>query len=144
MRALENLKPENVFYYFEEIANIPHGSRNTKQISDYLVNFAKERNLEHYQDKIGNVIIIKEASEGYEDHEPVMLQGHMDMVAVKKPDCDIDMAKEGLRLRLLVGKGLGGADAGQTAFDLLIDVARLFLGCCGCSRHPLAHSHGYR
>ena len=49
-----------------------------------------------------------------------------------------------VNLRLLVGKGLGGADAGQAAFDLLIDVARLFLGCCGCSRHPLAHSHGYR
>ena len=84
----ENLKPENVFYFFEEICKIPHGSGNTGQISDYLVKFAADRGLEHYQDELGNVIIIKEASEGYENHEPVMLQGHMDMVAVKKPDRD--------------------------------------------------------
>ena len=46
MSVLEKLEPYKVFKYFEEIASIPHGSRNTKQISDYLVNFAKERNLE--------------------------------------------------------------------------------------------------
>ena len=67
MRVFEKLKPQDVFYYFEEICRIPHGSGNVSEISNYLVNFAKERNLEHYQDKIGNVIIIKEASEGYED-----------------------------------------------------------------------------
>ena len=98
MRALENLKPENVFYYFEEIANIPHGSRNTKQISDYLVNFAKERNLEHYQDELNNVVIIKEASEGYESAEPVIIQGHMDMVCEKENGSTIDFEKDGLEL----------------------------------------------
>ena len=95
MRVLKNLEPQDVFYYFEEISKIPHGSGNTGKISDYLVKFAGERNLEHYQDEYGNVIIIKEASQGYSDHEPVMLQGHMDMVAVKKPDASIKMKKEG-------------------------------------------------
>ena len=126
MRVFEKLKPQDVFYYFEEICRIPHGSGNVNEISNYLVNFAKERNLEHYQDKIGNVIIIKEASEGYEDHEPVMLQGHMDMVAVKKPDCDIDMAKEGLRLRTegnkvyAEGTSLGGDDGIAVAYGLAL------------------------
>ena len=72
MRVLENLQPERVFYHFEEIAKIPHGSGNTKQISDYLVAFAKEHNLEHYQDEINNVIMIKEATEGYENADAVI------------------------------------------------------------------------
>ena len=126
MRVLENLNPKDVFYYFEEICRIPHGSGNVKEISSYLVNFAKERNLEHYQDEALNVIIIKEASEGYEHHEPVMLQGHMDMVAVKKPDCDIDMAKEGLRIRAegdkvyAEGTSLGGDDGIAVAYGLAL------------------------
>ena len=126
MRVFENLQPKDVFYYFEEICSIPHGSGNVKKISDYLVNFAREKNLEHYQDEVGNVIIIKEASEGYEDHEPVMLQGHMDMVAVKKPGCDINMEKEGLRIRTegdkvyAEGTSLGGDDGIAVAYGLAL------------------------
>lgn len=59
MAVLENLKPERVFYYFEEICNIPHGSGNTKQISDYLVEFAKKKELRFIQDEMGNVVIFK-------------------------------------------------------------------------------------
>ena len=61
MGVLSNLEPKKVFHYFEEICKIPHGSYNTKQLSDYLVNFAKERGLTSYQDDANNVIIIKEA-----------------------------------------------------------------------------------
>ena len=93
---LEHLQPERVFYYFEKICQIPHGSGNTKQISDFSVDFAKEHGLEYYQDADNNVIIIKEASAGYEDAEPVILQGHMDMVCEKTADCTKDMATEGL------------------------------------------------
>lgn len=126
MRALENLKPENVFYYFEEIANIPHGSRNTKQISDYLVNFAKERNLEHYQDELNNVVIIKEASEGYENAEPVIIQGHMDMVCEKENGSTIDFEKDGLELYVDDGfvkakdTTLGGDDGIAVAYALAL------------------------
>ena len=81
--SIKNLEPNKVFV-FEEIASIPHGSRNTKAISDYLVNFAKERNLEYYQDEYNNVVIIKEASVGYENADPVIIQGHMDMVCEKE------------------------------------------------------------
>ena len=98
MTALKGLEPERVFYYFEEISRIPRGSYHEKAISDYLVDFARKRNLEVYQDDLYNVVILVPASEGYEQEEPVILQGHMDMVCEKKEDADIDMEKEGLKL----------------------------------------------
>lgn len=98
MRKLENLNPERVFFYFEEICNIPHGSYNIDRISDYLVSFAKEHDLKYIQDSAKNVIIYKDASKGYEDKEAVIIQGHMDMVAVQTKDSHIDMTNEGLEL----------------------------------------------
>jgi dipeptidase D len=98
MGVTSNLEPKKVFYFFEEISKIPHGSYNTKMISDYLANFAKERGLDYVQDELNNVLIYGPASAGYEDSEPVLLQGHMDMVCEKVPGCPIDMAKEGIKL----------------------------------------------
>ena len=126
MRVLENLQPERVFYHFEEIAKIPHGSGNTKQISDYLVSFAKEHNLEHYQDEINNVIIIKEATAGYENADAVIIQGHMDMVCEKESDCNIDFEKDGLELYVedgfvkARGTTLGGDDGIAVAYGLAL------------------------
>lgn len=126
MSNLENLQPQNVFRYFQEISQIPHGSYHTKKISDYLVNFAREHNLEHYQDADDNVIIIKEASSGYENAEPVILQGHMDMVCEKEADREIDFEKEGLDLYVdgdfLKARGttLGGDDGVAVAYALAI------------------------
>ena len=67
---LAGLEPASVFGFFEEICAIPHGSGNTKLISDYLVNFAKERNLRHVQDEVNNVIIFQEGTCGYETMSP--------------------------------------------------------------------------
>ncbi|MBP3468562.1 MAG: aminoacyl-histidine dipeptidase [Lachnospiraceae bacterium] len=126
MAVLENLEPKAVFHYFEELSHIPHGSGNTKAISDYFVNFAKERGLEYYQDALNNVIIIKEATEGYEAVPPIMIQGHMDMVAVAEKDCPIDMTKEGIRLAVcgdqVYAKGttLGADDGIAVAYALAI------------------------
>lgn len=126
MSVTDNLNPKKVFYYFEEICKIPHGSGNIDRLSDYLVNFAKERDLFYIQDTCKNVIIIKEAAPGYEDAEPVILQGHMDMVAVKKPGALIDMEKEGLRLAidgddlLAEDTSLGGDDGIAVAYALAI------------------------
>ena len=126
MSVLENLEPKEVFHFFEEICNIPHGSRNLEQISAYLVSFAKERNLEVICDDALNVIIKAPGSKGYEDKEPVILQGHMDMVAVKEDDCDIDMAKEGLRVKTdgeyiwADGTSLGGDDGIAVAYILAL------------------------
>lgn len=126
MAVLEQLAPQAVFHYFEEICGIPHGSGNVEQISNYLADFAKERNLEYYQDELRNVIIIKGASEGYEAEEPIILQGHMDMVAVQKPGSDIDMKKEGLRLAIegdyiyAQDTSLGGDDGIAVAYALAL------------------------
>lgn len=95
-KRLAGLEPAAVFGYFEEICAIPHGSRNTKMISDYLVAFAKEHALRYIQDADNNVILFGDATPGYEDHPAVILQGHMDMVCEKDADCPIDMATEGL------------------------------------------------
>lgn len=124
MGVLSGLNPEKVFYYFEELTKIPHGSGNVDLISDYLVDFAKKRNLEVIQDPLKNVIMVKEATPGYEEEPTVILQGHMDMVAVKKPDCDIDMKTEGLRLGIdgdniyAEGTSLGGDDGVAVAYAL--------------------------
>lgn len=126
MGVLSNLEPKSVFHYFEEITKIPHGSGNVQHISDYLVSFAKERGLTYIQDELKNVIIIKEATPGYEQEPPVILQGHMDMVAVKKPDCDIDMRTEGLRVAVrgdeiyAEGTSLGGDDGIAVAYSLAL------------------------
>ena len=93
---LAGLAPAAVFGYFEEICSIPHGSRNTKPISDYLVSFAMEHGLRYIQDDVNNVILFQEGTCGMENHAPVILQGHMDMVCEKDADCPINMDTEGL------------------------------------------------
>ena len=80
MRVLEQLEPQGVFRFFEELCAIPHGSRNCQAVSDWCAAFARERGLECHQDQAGNVIIIQEATPGYEAAAPVILQGHLDMV----------------------------------------------------------------
>lgn len=82
-KKLGDLKPEKVFHYFEEISRIPRGSGNEKGISDYLVRFAKERNLDVIQDSYNNVIISKNGTKGYESSPKVIIQGHLDMVCEK-------------------------------------------------------------
>ena len=124
--AFENLEPKAVFNYFEKLCSIPHGSGNVEKISNYLVSFAKERNLEVRQDEAFNVIIKSPGSAGYEDREPVILQGHMDMVAVKEDGIDIDMKTEGLRTRTdgeyvwAEGTSLGGDDGIAVAYCLAL------------------------
>ena len=123
---LNDLQPKEVFRYFYEICRIPHGSYNIDAISDYLVAFAKERNLEVRQDELKNVIIKKPATEGYEKEETLILQGHMDMVAVKDAESDIDLEKEPLRLNFkddclyAEGTSLGGDDGIAVAYALAI------------------------
>ena len=86
MPVLENCEPKRVFHYFEEICKIPHGSRNTKQISDFLVEFAKDHGFRYVQDELNNVVIYKPGTPGYENSPTVIIQGHMDMVCEKRPD----------------------------------------------------------
>lgn len=126
MGVLSGLEPSKVFEFFEKIAQIPHGSGNVEAIGRYLVDFAEARNLECIQDEVGNVIIIKAASPGYEQEPAVILQGHMDMVAVHRPELSIDMTREPLKLAIegdriyAEGTSLGGDDGIAVAYGLAL------------------------
>ena len=98
MGVLSGLEPKTVFRFFEELCAIPHGSHNTRAISDYLVDFAESHRLKFRRDEFNNVIIWKAPTAGYEHSPAVMIQGHVDMVAEKDADCAKDMEKEGLDL----------------------------------------------
>lgn len=130
MSVLGHLEPKAVFGYFEDISNIPHGSGNMDQISQFCVNFAKEHNLEYILDDMKNVIIIKEATPGYENVEPLILQGHLDMVCEKRPDKEKDFLTEGLDLctdgELIWADGttLGGDDGIAVAYGLALLAAK--------------------
>ena len=116
----------NILSNLEQICSIPHGSRNTKQISDFCVSFAKEHNLKYSQDESNNIIIWKDGTNGYENSPSVIIQGHLDMVCEKEHDCDIDFEKDGLSL-IVDGDDihadrttLGGDDGIAVAFALAI------------------------
>lgn len=123
---LENIRPYKVMQYFEKLCAIPHGSGNVKAISDYCVNFAKERGLFVRQDEMHNVVIVKEASEGYEQAPAVILQGHLDMVCEKNSDVEFDFEHQGLNLAVegdfvyAAGTTLGGDDGIAVACILAI------------------------
>ena len=126
MGVLSNIEPKKVMEFFEWLSSVPHGSGNTKQISDLCVSFAKERGLEYYQDSLNNIIIIKEASEGYEDVPALMLQGHLDMVCEKLEGSTHDFTKDGLTLIVdgdwlhADGTTLGGDDCIAVAMALAL------------------------
>lgn len=96
MNKLKGLQPERVFSFFEEISSIPRGSGDMERISAYCEDFARKNNLRAVRDKANNVVIFKSASRGYEDAEPIILQGHLDMVCQKTEDSEIDFEKDGL------------------------------------------------
>ena len=95
---INELKPKNVWKFFEEISQIPRCSGDEKAISDYLLDFAKKRNLEARQDEALNIVMRKKASPGFEDKDIIALQAHMDMVCVKEDDSDHDFSKDPIKL----------------------------------------------
>ena len=97
MRILEGLNPRKVFYYFEEISAIPRGSGKTDKVRDYCADFAKARGLEYIVDDAGNIVIFKPAR-GKESSDPVIIQGHLDMVWEKDETCRINFEADGLEL----------------------------------------------
>ncbi|MBF1359621.1 MAG: aminoacyl-histidine dipeptidase [Mogibacterium diversum] len=117
MSDVSKLAPQEVFRYFKEISDVPRSSSHNEKISAYLVNFAKEHELEYYQDESGNVIIWKDGTPGYENSDMVMIQGHMDIVAEKTEDSTHDFQNDPLELivdgdTLTANKTTLGADDG--------------------------------
>lgn len=97
MDKLETLN-YSFWKYFKEISSIPRKSGEEKQISYYIINFAKERNLKYYTDEYYNVVIWKEASIGYEYKEILGLQCHTDMICEKRLNTEHNFSKDSLQL----------------------------------------------
>ena len=100
-KVLNGLNPSLVFDYFEQISQIPRGSGNEKEISDFLCKFAKDLNLEVIQDEHLNILIRKPATAGYENCPGVILQGHMDMVCEKNKDVEHNFEKDPIELKIV-------------------------------------------
>src|SRR6056297_2943379 len=98
MSQLGAIEPQAVIRNFERISAIPRCSGNEKVISDFLVQFAKDLGYEVYQDNVWNVIIKKPATEGYEELDPIILQGHMDMVCEKNKSTEHDFSSDPIQL----------------------------------------------
>ncbi len=95
---MSNLKPERVFYYFKQISDVPRGSGNCGGMARYCKNFAINHNLKYIKDAADNVVIFKNGTPGYENSEPVILQGHTDMVCQKTEDATTDFINRGIEL----------------------------------------------
>ena len=123
---LEQYDYKKVLYYFEQLTKIPHGSGNVREISDYLVEFAREQGVRCIQDEALNVVMFKEATEGYESAPVLMIQGHMDMVCEKNADSNHNFTKDALELRIVGdtvmanGTTLGGDDGVAVAYIMAL------------------------
>ncbi len=84
--------------YFLEICRIPRASGKEARIADYLCAFAISHGLSYHRDDVLNVLICRDATQGYESHEPVGLQGHTDMVCEKEPSVDHDFDVDPIRV----------------------------------------------
>ncbi len=114
---LGGLKPQRVWELFEQICQIPRPSKKEERILDFLIKFAEKHNLEYEQDRTGNLVIRKPASNGYEDRAWAVLQSHVDMVCEKNDDVEHDFGKDPITPRIADGwvRGSGttlGADDG--------------------------------
>lgn len=96
MKKAVQIDSASIFQYFEKICSIPHGSGNMDALCEYCVQFAEENKLRATCDAAKNVVIYKPGTEGYENAEPVILQGHLDMVCQKTEDAAIDFKKDGI------------------------------------------------
>ncbi len=87
---IRDLEPRQVWEQFDAITRVPRPSKKEERVIEFLIDFARSHSLDYERDAIGNVVIRKPATSGYEDHETVILQSHMDMVCEKNSDVDFD------------------------------------------------------
>lgn len=139
MSVLAGLKPERVFYYFEELCRIPHGSGNTKEVSDYLVQFARNHELSWYQDASNNVIIRRPASKGCELAPTVILQGHCDMVCEKKPAAATILRRTALSFTSTAMRFMPGTRRLAETTELPLPICWLCWNRMICSFRPSRH-----
>ncbi len=129
MSEISSLEPRIVWEQFDAITKVPRPSKKEEKIIAWLIDFAKQHNLEYKRDKIGNVVIKAAATPSYEDRPTVILQSHVDMVCEKNNDVLFDFERDAIRTRIVDGwvKADGttlGADCGigmAAALAVLID-----------------------
>ena len=129
MANIRDLQPRLVWEQFDDITRVPRPSKKEEKIINYLIDFAEKHSLEYKRDKIGNVVIRKAATKGYEERPTVILQSHMDMVCEKNSDVVFDFDSQPIRTHIEDGwvRAEGttlGADCGigmAAALAMLID-----------------------
>lgn len=130
MEILNQLKPQPVWYYFEEICKIPRPSKKEEKIIRYLLDFGKKNGLETKRDSIGNVLISKPATKGKEHFPCIILQSHVDMVCEKNSDVIFDFEKDPIKPYIdgewvkATGTTLGADDGIGVAAQLALLVAK--------------------
>ncbi len=119
-------EPKRVFEIFKEFSAVPHGSYHTEKATEFCINSAKKLGLDYKTDNVGNVIIYKNGTPGFENNPPVILQGHIDMVCEKLPEKEIDFLKDGIEIFtdgeyiFADGTTLGGDDGIAVAMILAV------------------------
>ena len=129
MSAITSLNPRIVWEQFDAITQVPRPSKKESRIIEFLIDFAKSHDLEYKKDTIGNVVIRKPATAGFEDRPAVVLQAHMDMVCEKNSDVEFDFEHDAIRTHIdgewVKAEGTTlGADCGigmAAALAVLID-----------------------
>ena len=99
-RVLQNLKPERLWYHFEEMSKIPRCSKHEEKVMQYLIDYAKEQGLEWKMDDAGNLMVVKPADPGMEDKPTILIQGHVDMVCEKNKGTEHDFMKDPIKLMI--------------------------------------------
>ena len=131
MSEIVNLEPRIVWEQFDAITQVPRPSKKEGKIIEFLVDFARKHNIEYKKDAIGNVVMRKPATPGFEDRPAVILQSHMDMVCEKNSDVEFDFDNDPIRTHIDGGwvRAEGttlGADCGigmAAALAVMIDPA---------------------
>lgn len=124
--VINGRRPENLFHFFEQLSAIPRGSGNEKEAADFICSFAEERGLEYTRDRYDNVFVKKPSSDGYENHPALLLQGHLDMVCVKKKETAHDFERDPIELEIkdgwlsANGTTLGADDGAAVAVMLAV------------------------
>ena len=124
--TISDLKPTEIWKYFHEITKIPRASKKEEKIIQYLLDFAKEHNLEADRDEVDNVIIRKPATPGKENSETVILQSHSDMVCEKNADTEHNFDTDPIQTYIdgdwvkAKGTTLGGDDGIGIAASLAV------------------------
>ena len=100
MSEITSLEPRLVWEQFDAITRVPRPSKKEGKIIDFLVGFAKKHNIEYKKDAVGNVVMRKPATPGFEGRPAVILQSHMDMVCEKNSDVEFDFDNDPIRTRI--------------------------------------------